>query len=165
MERTLLDLIEEAQNAVGQTLVNSGDGKDAKWFSKVIAWALAGPMVGDPTWLKTVPDWLKKALPIDRLVAVMDQLKRGVHKDSFQASDVDVVITLYSLSLSAPLRSEYVDIYLHTAAKVIRKYRPHKADQLKDLKIPEKLVAFDDHWTLMNLKQEIFRASIKSTTT
>lgn len=67
--------------------------------------ALQAPIVYHPGgWADTVPDWMKEAVPLERLKA----LESGEEL----ATDIEVAIYLYTASCVAPMSHEWAKIYV-----------------------------------------------------
>ena len=72
-------------------------------------------------WGDTLPDWIKGAIQIERLAQLM--------KGEETATDAEACAYLYTASLEAPIDSDWTQIYLYVAGKVVSKNR--------EIQIPE----------------------------
>lgn len=78
--------------------------------------ALQAPIVYHPGgWADTVPDWMKEAVPLERLKA----LESGEEL----ATDIEVAIYLYTASCVAPMSHEWAKIYVHLVGLAMRRYK------------------------------------------
>lgn len=100
-------------------------------------------------WCETVPAYLRNAIIEQREL----QLADGTFKD--YATDAEVLVVLYCLSLTAPLLSEYVDIYMYVLTKVF---------EFLGIQVPEELrkeeLSPDLQRELLHLKREIRRKTL-----
>lgn len=71
------------------------------------------PIVVHPQWPE-IPEMLKKEIQVQRA-------QMAITGSEGKASDAEVLAYLYSASLAAPLRSEYVKIYLNLFCKTMRR--------------------------------------------
>lgn len=84
--------------------------------------ALTNPIIVFPGgWGDTLPDWIKEAIQIERLAQLM--------KGEETATDAEACAYLYAASLEAPMDSDWTQIYLYVAGKVVSKNR--------EIQIPE----------------------------
>ena len=83
--------------------------------------ALTDPIVVfDPSWADVLPDWLKGGIKMQRLA----QLIKG---EEGIATDAEALAYVSNASLSQPIASDWVDIYMYLLTKV------------KGEKVPEEL--------------------------
>lgn len=64
-------------------------------------------------WGDTLPDWLKNAITLERLVVNMKEV-RG---EESTGTDAEACAYLYTASFAAPLDSDWVQIYLYVSGK------------------------------------------------
>ena len=84
--------------------------------------ALSDPIiVFDPGWADTLPDWLKGEIKLQRLAQLMTG-EEGI------ATDAEALAYVSNASLSAPLSSEWVEIYQYLLTRVMGDKVP---DELK----------------------------------
>jgi len=82
--------------------------------------ALRDPIIVLPGgWGDTLPDWIKTSITLERLVMNMKALKG----EEMTGSDAEVAAYLYTASLTAPMDSDWTQIYLYIATKVYEKWR------------------------------------------
>ncbi len=70
-------------------------------------------------WGDTLPDWIKTAITLERLVMNMEVLKGSLPT----GTDAEAVAYLYTAGLTAPMDSDWTQIYLYMATKVYEKWR------------------------------------------
>lgn len=80
--------------------------------------ALTDPLIVFPSpWMDTLPDWIKRDLPIHRLTHQMKCLKGDASWE--EATDLEAMAYLYPASLEHPLPYEWANIYLYLGTKVM----------------------------------------------
>ena len=88
--------------------------------------ALMDPIIVSPGgWGNTLPDWIKGAIQIERLAQLM--------KGEEIATDAEACAYLYTASLEAPMDSDWTQIYLYVAGKVVSKNR--RTQMPEDIKV------------------------------
>ncbi|MBA7659412.1 hypothetical protein ES703_67390 [subsurface metagenome] len=91
-------------------------------------------------WGDTLPDWIKSAITMERLMENIKALK-GAEKTG---TDAEACAYLYTASLTAPMDRDWTNIYLYVAGKVCRQHKQAEvpedilvesldADQVRDL--------------------------------
>lgn len=70
-------------------------------------------------WGDSLPDWIKTSIPLERLVENMKALKG----EEPTGTDAEVAAYLFTASLTAPMGSDWTQIYLYIATKVYEKWR------------------------------------------
>lgn len=111
---------------------------------------LSRPIVLHPQWMK-IPEILKKEIERQRAVQVLKS-------EYGEATDAEALAYLYSASLAAPLRSEYVNIYLYLYQKIMKQIGiqlPPELCEVKSLSDYEKQL-------LADLKQWIWKKSMRT---
>ena len=76
-------------------------------------------------WGDTLPEWLKNAITLERLEVKMRVLKG----EEMTGTDAEACAYLYAASLTAPMDSDWSQIYLYVASKT---YARNKGDQVPD---------------------------------
>jgi len=66
-----------------------------------------------------IPDWLLEEVKAERLVLGLASILRPELEGA--ASDAEVCVYLYTASLRAPMAPEYVQVYLHLVAKLMKR--------------------------------------------
>jgi hypothetical protein len=127
MERnpqTLLDVQREAAQA--STQVNNRidqhiDDLVGVFTDPIIVWP--------SPWLDTMPEWIKAAVTVERLLMNMTALKGG----EMTATDAEVLAYMYPLSLEHPMSTDWSEIYVYISAKVIARHK--KVEIPEDIKV------------------------------
>jgi hypothetical protein len=92
--------------------------------------ALTDPIIVWPSpWQDTLPEWIKPAITIERLVENMKALKG----ETPTATDAEVLAYMYPRSLEAPLGSDWTHIYLYISTKVVARHK--QSDIPEDIKV------------------------------
>jgi hypothetical protein len=111
-------------------------------------------------WGDTLPDWLKGAITMERLIENMKALKG----EPMTGTDAEACAYLMTVSLTQPIDSDWTQIYLYVAGKVYEKHRTKesgvtipediKVDQLSNYQMGE----------LNRLKVWLYRQRIRART-
>ncbi len=70
-------------------------------------------------WGDTLPEWLKNAITLERLIENIKALKG----EEMTGTDAEACAYLYTVSLTQPLDHDWAQIYLYIATKVYEKRR------------------------------------------
>ncbi len=70
-------------------------------------------------WGDSLPDWLKGAITMERLIENMKALKG----EQMTGTDAEACAYLMTVSLTQPMDSDWSEIYLYVAGKVYEKHR------------------------------------------
>ena len=70
-------------------------------------------------WGDTLPDWLKQAVTMERLVMNMKPLKG----EEMTGTDAEACAYLYTACLEHPVDHDWGDIYLYVSTQTCRKWR------------------------------------------
>ena len=82
--------------------------------------ALADPIIVWPSpWQDTLPEWIKPAITMERLIENMKALKG----ETPTGTDAEVLAYMYPRSLEAPLDSDWTQIYLYVSTKVMSRHK------------------------------------------
>ena len=85
-----------------------------------IAGALTDPIIVMPGgWGDTLPDWLKQAITLERLTMNIKSL-RG---EPMTGTDAEACAYLYTAGLTAPMDSDWAEIYLYISTQVCRRHK------------------------------------------
>lgn len=71
-------------------------------------------------WMDTIPDWIKNAITLERLVMNMKALKG----EEMTGTDAEALAYLYPASLEFPLGHDWTEIYLYLGSKVMQYHNP-----------------------------------------
>ncbi|MBA7605054.1 hypothetical protein ES703_12182 [subsurface metagenome] len=112
------------------------------------------PIIVYPSpWQDTMPDWIKPAITMERLIENMKALKG----EQPTATDAEVLAYMYPRSLEASLGSDWTQIYLYISSRVVARH--------KETEIPEdiKVESLNDYQAglLRHLKDWIYEHRIK----
>ncbi len=100
--------------------------------------ALCDPLIVFPSgWEDTLPEELKKRLPLDRLVHQMKCLHGQARWD--EACDLEALLYMYPLTLAQPISEQWTRIYLYLGTKVMGDRIPQdiKEETLSDYDMVE----------------------------
>ena len=127
--------------------------KVEKGISDIVG-ALTDPILVFPGgWGDTLPDWLKGAITLERLIMNMKSLKG----EEMTGTDAEACAYLMTVSLTQPIDSDWTKIYLYVAGKVCRQ---HKQAELPQDIVVDKLD--DDQMRELNrLKEWLYRQRAK----
>jgi hypothetical protein len=105
--------------------------------------ALTDPIIVWPSpWQDTLPEWIKPAITMERLIENMKALKG----ERPTATDAEVLAYMYPLALEAPLDRDWTQIYLYIATKVMSRH--------KETEVPEDIkVESLDNYQMQHLKE------------
>ncbi|MBA7692005.1 hypothetical protein ES703_100561 [subsurface metagenome] len=70
-------------------------------------------------WGDSLPDWLKNAITLERLMMNVEALKTG----EMTGTDAEACAYLNTVSLTQPLDHDWTQIYLYIATKVYERHR------------------------------------------
>ena len=100
-------------------------------------------------WGDTLPDWLKGAITMERLIENMKALKG----EEMTGTDAEACAYLYTASLEAPMDHDWTQIYLYIAGKT---YQRHKQGEMpEDIRVES--LRDDQLRDLNRLKEWIYR--------
>jgi hypothetical protein len=117
--------------------------------------ALADPIIAYPGgWGETIPEWVKNSITLERLVMNMKALKG----EEPTGTDAEAMAYLYSASLTAPMDSDWTEIYLYLAGRVITQNR--KTEIPPDIKV-ESLNEYQQN-ELRSLKRWLYEARTRA---
>ena len=103
-------------------------------------------------WGDTLPDWLKGAITMERLMSNVEALKTG----EMTGTDAEACAYLYTASLEAPMDHDWTQIYLYIAGKT---YQRHKQGEMpEDIRVES--LRDDQLRDLNRLKEWIYRQRI-----
>ena len=89
------------------------------------------PIIVYPSgWEDTMPDWIKPAITLERLVMNMRSLKG----EEPTGTDAEALAYMYPASLAFPLSHDWTKIYLYLASKVVP-YHKKGTEMPDDIKV------------------------------
>jgi len=104
-------------------------------------------------WGDTLPEWLKETITLERLVMNMKALKG----EEMTGTDAEACAYLYTASLTAPMDSDWTQIYLYIAGKVYSRWK--KTEMPEDIRVES--LRDDQMRDLKRLKYWIYRQRVK----
>jgi len=118
---------------------------------------LTDPIIVFPGgWGDTLPEWLKNAITLERLIMNM----RALEGEEMTATDAEACAYLYTAALSQPMDHDWGQIYLYTATKVYERWRTRDSK----VKVPAdiRVETLNDYQQqeLRRLKDWIYRSRI-----
>jgi len=88
-----------------------------------IVGCLTNPIIVFPGgWGDTLPDWLKTAITLERMIGDMKALKG----EEPTGTDAEACVYLMTLSLTQPMDSDWTQIYLYIAGKTCSRWNKTK---------------------------------------
>lgn len=128
--------------------------KVVKQISEMVG-CLTDPIVVQPGgWADTLPDWLKGAISVERLIENIRTLKEGEPT----ATDAEACAYLYTACLCFPLDEDWAQIYFYVTSQVMARHR-EGVEVPQDLKV-EALDQQQVH-DLLRLKDFIYRKRVE----
>ncbi len=108
-------------------------------------------------WGDTLPDWIKEAITLERLIENIRTLKG----EEMTGTDAEACAYLYTASLDAPMGHDWSQIYLYVAGKAYEKHRsPASGVKMPDDIRVEKLNRNQED-DLARLKAWIYQTRVK----
>jgi len=108
-------------------------------------------------WGDDLPDWLKQAITLERLIANIEGLKTG----KMTATDAEACAYLFTASLEAPLDHDWAQIYFYVATRVYERHRTKDSGVTmpEDIRVTE--LTRDQERDLSRLKDWIYATRLK----
>lgn len=115
--------------------------------------ALTDPIIVYPSgWEDTMPEWMKRDLPLHRLAHLMKCSQGKASWD--EACDLEALIYMYPATLAHPLGEEWTRIYLHLGTRVMGDKFPQ---DIKEESLPD---YYQEH--LRDLKRWIQKKKVQA---
>jgi hypothetical protein len=113
--------------------------KEADWIEEMVG-ALFDPLIVWPSpWQDSIPENLKKELPLRRLAHLMLCQKGEASWE--EATDLEALLYMYPLTLEHPIDRDWTEIYLYLGTKCYGERFPQdirheslRPDQVEDLR-------------------------------
>ncbi len=122
-----------------------------KGISDIVG-CLTDPIVVYPGgWGDTVPDWLKNAITLERMLANMG-------KNGATGTDAEACAYLMTASLAQPIDSDWVQIYLYVAGKTSKQWNNN--DMPDDIAVSE--ISNYQMGKLADLKDWIYKQRVRA---
>jgi len=120
-----------------------------------IVGCLSDPIIVFPGgWGDTLPDWLKTAITLERMVGDMKVLKG----EELVGTDAEACVYLMTVSLTQPMDGDWTQIYLYVASQTYKRWEKGEmpadivVDSISDYQLGE----------LNRLKAWIYRQRVKA---
>jgi len=127
-----------------------------KGISDIVG-ALTDPIIVFPGgWGDTLPDWLKTAITLERLIENMKVIKG----EEMAGTDAEACAYLYTASLTQPLDHDWAQIYLYIATKVYEKQRTPQSGVTMPEDIRVESLTRNQEDDLNRLKRWIYRKRV-----
>jgi len=105
--------------------------KEDQWIGELVG-VFSDPIIVMPGgWGEDLPEWIRPAITQGRLIANIEGIRTGEMK----ACDAEVCAYLFTASLTAPMDSDWTQIYLYIAGKAMAQWK--KVEMPKDIKVEE----------------------------
>lgn len=126
----------------------------AGWIADLVGNFTDSIIVYPSPWMDTLPEDIKKQVPLERLLLQM-QYHKGLIKE-MTATDAEALLYLYPASLEFPFDETWTNIYIHLGAKVCGSMGREVPE---DLKVRE-LTSYQEG-KLEHLKRWIYEQRVK----
>jgi hypothetical protein len=147
----MFDAIAQNKEKINQRI----DRETDCWISDLVG-SLTDPIIVMPGgWGDTLPSWIREVITIERMIENMKSLKG----EELLASDAEVVAYLYTASLESPMDSDWVEIYLYMASKVMKRHT--KQEMPADMRVVEKLTRNQED-DLLRFKRWLYETRVRS---
>ena len=125
-----------------------------KGISDIVG-CLTDPIIVFPGgWGDTIPEWLKTAITLERMVGDMKALKG----EEPTGSDAEACAYLMTLSLTQPMDSDWTQIYLYVAGQTYKRW--NKGEMPADIAVD--LISDYQMGELNRLKSWLYHQRIKA---
>lgn len=129
-----------------------------KGISEIVG-VFCDPIIAFPGgWGDTLPDWLKNAITMERLVENVRALKEG----EMTGSDAEACAYLYTACLTQAPDHDWAQIYLYIAGKVYEKHRTKDSGVAMPEDIRVESLNDEQMRDLRRLKDWIYQARIRA---
>ena len=127
-----------------------------KGISDIVG-CLTDPIIVFPGgWGDTIPEWLKTAITLERMIGSMKVLKG----EEPTGTDAEVCAYLMTVSLTQPMDSEWTQIYLYVAGKTCKQW--NKSEVPADITVDS--INDSQMGELNRLKAWLYRQRIRART-
>jgi len=119
-----------------------------------IAGVFTDPIIVMPGgWGDTLPDWLKQAITLERLTENV----RSLRGEPMTGTDAETCAYLYTAGLTAPMDSDWSEIYLYISTRVCRRHK--QVDMPADIAVE----SISDYrmGEMLRLKAWLYRQRVK----
>ena len=131
--------------------------KIEKGISEIVG-AICDPVIVFPGgWGDTLPDWLKNAVTLERLIENMKVIKG----EEMTGTDAEACAYLYTASLTQPLDHDWAQIYLYITTKVYEKQRTPQSGVTMPEDIRVESLTSNQEDDLNRLKRWLYERRVK----
>jgi len=117
------------------------------------------PIIASPGgWADSLPDWLKHAITLERLIENV----RALHEGEMTGTDAEACAYLFTASLESPMDSDWTDIYLYIANQVYNRHRSKESGVQFPEDIQVKSISDYQMGELRRLKDWIYQTRIRA---
>ncbi len=112
-------------------------------------------VVADSGWAKDIPEWILEEIKQERMINGLI----GVITGKEEIGDAELLAYLFTACMRSPISHEYGEIYIYLTAKVMKRAKKLKDEDLPDF-CREKLkqgLNDSEKYELGILKQELYR--------
>ena len=121
--------------------------------------ALTDPIIVFPGgWGDTLPEWLKNAVTLERLVMNMKALKG----EELTGTDAEACAYLMTASLAQPIDSDWTEIYLYIANQVYSRHRSKESGAQIPKDIQVKSISDHQMRELRRLKDWLYERRVRA---
>jgi len=128
-----------------------------KGISEIVG-AICDPIIVFPGgWGDTLPDWLKTAITLERLIENMKVIKG----EEMTGTDAEACAYLYTACLTQPLDHDWAQIYLYITTKVYEKQRTPQSGVTMPEDIRVESLTSNQEDDLNRLKRWLYERRVK----
>lgn len=125
-----------------------------KGISDIVG-ALTDPIIVFPGgWGDTIPDWLKNAITLERMLGNMSQTNGG----DLTGTDAEACAYLMTVSLTRSMDSDWIQIYMYVAGKTSKRW--NKTEMPADIAVDS--ISNYQMEKLKRLKDWIYQQRVKA---
>ena len=125
------------------------------WISDLVG-SLTDPIIVMPGgWGADLPEWIREEIIVERMIENMKSAKG----EEMMGTDAEVVAYLYTASLEAPMDSDWVEIYLYMASKVMKRHT--KQEMPADMRVVEKLTRNQED-DLLRFRRWLYKTRVQA---
>ncbi|NQT31200.1 MAG: hypothetical protein HQ588_02605 [Deltaproteobacteria bacterium] len=129
-----------------------------KGISEIVG-AICDPIIVMPGgWGDTLPDWLKSAITLERLIENMKVIKG----EEMTGTDAEACAYLYTAGLTAPFDHDWAQIYLYITTKVYEKQRTPQSGATMPEDIRVESLTRNQEDDLNRLKRWLYERRVKA---
>ena len=132
--------------------------KSDRWISDIVG-VFCDPIIVMPGgWGEDLPDWLRNAITLERLMMNVEAIKTG----QITATDAEACAYLFTAVLTAPPHHDWTQIYLYLATKVYERHRTKDSGVTLPTYIRVESLTDDKLRDLNRLKEWIYKTRTRA---